>query len=112
MEEHNWEQLAGLCEDEGYVVDVREGGISEGGSQGACDGYQGEREYDAVVWEDGRGFCALRGVEAEVEVANGGCEEGLHCIEEDGEFEQFGGGRGAVWSGRQALLKKSPGETV
>lgn len=34
MEEHDGEQFAGFGEDEGYVVDVGEGGVAEGGGEG------------------------------------------------------------------------------
>jgi len=34
VEEHYGEQLAGFGENEGYIVDVGEGGVAEGGGEG------------------------------------------------------------------------------
>ena len=38
LQEHDREKLTGLGEDEGNVVDMRERGISEWGSEGGGDG--------------------------------------------------------------------------
>jgi hypothetical protein len=47
--------------------------------------------------------------EEEVDVPCCGGEEGLHCVEKDGEFEAFM--RGAVGSGGEAFLEEGPCET-
>ena len=75
---------------------MRQGGISEGGGESVGYGDEEEREDDATIGEDGSGTSSCGGVETEVEVANCSCEEGLDCVEEDGEFEEFGGGSGAI----------------
>ena len=52
MQEHDGEQFAGLCEDEGYVVDVRERGIAEGGGKRGGKGDEEKRDEDGARWYD------------------------------------------------------------
>lgn len=54
VEEHDGQQLAALCEQEGDVVDVGEGGVAEGGREGARQGDEQQRHQDARGWDDGR----------------------------------------------------------
>lgn len=90
MEEHHREELAGFREDEGYVVNMVEGGIAEGGGERGGYGYEEEWNEYAAIGEDWGGGGAGFRVEAEVHVPSEGREEGLDGIEEDGEFEFFG----------------------
>lgn len=85
VEEHDGEELAALCQQEGDVVDVRKAGVAKGTGQtiGDCD--ERERAEDAARREDGRHGCALRGRGQEIDEADGGSEERLDRVEEDGE---------------------------
>lgn len=52
MEEHYGQEFAGFGQDEGYVVDVGEGGIAEWGGQRGGYGYEEEGNEYAAVGED------------------------------------------------------------
>ena len=75
MEEHNRKELAGFGEDEGYVVDVREGSVAERGGEGGGEGDEEERAKDSESGEDGWGRGVARGGEEEVDVTGRGGEE-------------------------------------
>ena len=68
VEEHDGEEFAGFGEDEGYIVDVGEGGVAERGGEGG--GYGDEEEW----WEDGAGRedggSRVGGGEVEVDVTD------------------------------------------
>lgn len=92
---------------------MRQRGVAEWTGEGGGDGDEEERHEDALVGEDGWGAAGLgRGVITQVDVSYEGGEEGLESIEEDGEFEEFGGGRGAVWRCGETLLEESPCKAV
>lgn len=76
MEEHNGEEFAGFGEDEGDVVDVAKGGISERCSEGRRNCNEEVVGCDLAGREDGR-YSALTGGVEDVEVTNGGCTQGL-----------------------------------
>jgi hypothetical protein len=38
VEEHDGKEFAGFGEDEGYIVDVGEGGVAERGGERRCEG--------------------------------------------------------------------------
>ena len=52
MKEHYGEELAGFSEDEGYVVNVGEGGVAEWRGEGGSYGDEGERRKDGARGED------------------------------------------------------------
>jgi hypothetical protein len=69
VQEHDGQELAGLGEDEGDVVYVRERGVAEGRREGGGEGYEEEGGDDGAGGEDGRRGLAGRGAEEEVDVA-------------------------------------------
>lgn len=58
MQEHNRQELAGLCQNEGQIVDMRQTGISEGRSQRRGDADEKQRKEDFTRRKDGRHFQA------------------------------------------------------
>ncbi len=48
MQEHDGEEFAGFGEDEGYVVDMGEGGIAERGREGGGYGDEDEGKKDGT----------------------------------------------------------------
>lgn len=74
MQEHDGEQLAGLGEDEGQVVNVRETGISEGRGERRGDADEEQRDDDLARGEDRRYLLSGRRREEEVE-KSGYCRE-------------------------------------
>lgn len=78
VEEHDGEEFAGFGEDEGYVVDVGEGGVSKGGGEGRGYGDEEERREDGAGREDGRG--GFRTGEVKVDVTDQRGESGLDCV--------------------------------
>ena len=68
VEEHDGEEFAGFGEDEGYVVDVGEGGVAKGGGEGGGYGDEEERREDGAGREDGGS--GVGGGEVEVDVAD------------------------------------------
>lgn len=112
VKEHYGEELAGFGEDEGYVVDVGERGVAEGGGEGGGYGDQGEGEEDGARGEDGRCGCGGGGREQEVAIACYGGEGRLDGVEEDGVSKAFGRGGWAVSGCSYSFLEECPGETV
>lgn len=80
VQEHDGEELAGFGEDEGYVVDVGEGGVAEGGGEGGGYGDEDEGEEDCAGGEDGGWGGGGGGGEEEVNVACEGGEGGLDGV--------------------------------
>lgn len=68
VEEHDREEFAGFGEDEGYVVDVGEGGVAKGGGERGGHGDEEEWREDGTDRENGGGGVG-RG-EVEVDVAD------------------------------------------
>ena len=68
VEEHDGEEFAGFGENEGYVVDVGEGGVAKGGGEGGGYGDEEERREYGAGREDGGG--GVGGGEMEVDVAD------------------------------------------
>lgn len=87
---------------------MSEGGVAEGG--GERGGYGDEEEGGGYCTrgEDGGDGGRRGGGEEEVDVADERGEEGLDCVEEDGEFEFFGGGGGTVGRGGETFLEVAP----
>jgi hypothetical protein len=110
VEEHDGDELAGLCEEEGDVVDVGEGGVAKGRGEGGGDGDEEEGEDDAPRREDGGQRGGGAAAPGEVEVARDGGEEGLDRVEEDGVLEDLGLVGGTVGGGCEFLLEEGPGE--
>lgn len=104
VEEHDGEQLAALGEQEGDVVEVREARVAKRAGQAARDGDEGQRREDAARGDDGRDGAAARGRGEEVDEADGGGEDGLDRVEEDGEVPDFLRTDGTVCRRRQLLL--------
>lgn len=111
VEEHDGEKLAALGQQEGDVVDVRKAGVAKGTGQAVGDCDERERAEDAARREDGRHGCALWGRGQEIDEADGGSEERLDRVEEDGEVPDLWCVGRAVRLGRQLLLKKRPSQT-
>lgn len=112
VEEHDGEELAALGEEEGDVVDVGEGGVAKGAGEAAGDGDEGERREDAGRGDDGGRGLAARGRGEKVDASDGGSEEGLDGVEEDGEVPDLGGVFGAVGRGGELLLEVGPGQAA
>lgn len=108
VQQHHRDQLAGLGEQEGDVVNVAQAGVSEGGGERGGDGDEGEGPDDLLRGEDGRERGLVAGAVGEVEQACRRGEEGLDRVEENGILEDFGLGRGAVGSRRELLLEVCP----
>lgn len=111
VQEHDWQELARFGQDEGDVVDVREGGVTERGGQRGGDGYQDQGKEDGAGGKDGGSTAASRGGGEEVYVAGQGGKGGLDRVEEDGVGELFRRGWGSVWGCRYAFLEQGPRET-
>jgi hypothetical protein len=97
VQEHYGQEFAGFGEDEGYVVDVFEAGVAEGGGERGGDCDEEEGEDDLRRGEDGGDFAGVGfGVAGrrgnEVDEAGDGGEGGLDCVEEDGVLEAGIGG--------------------
>ena len=106
VQEHDGQQLAALCEDEGDVVDVRERGVAEGRGERVGEGDEEERGQDGARGDQGgSGLPAGRTEDAE-ELAAGRGEERLDGEEEDGELEALA--FRAVGGGRELLLEVGP----
>lgn len=69
MEEHDGQEFAGFGEDEGYVVDVGEGGVAEWRGEGGSDGDEEEWEEGGLGGEDWGGWFVGGSGEEEVEEA-------------------------------------------
>lgn len=109
VQQHDGDELAGLGEEEGDVVDVREGGVAERRGERRGHGHEEQGDHDAPRREDGRqGACAV--APRQVDVARNGGEEGLDCVEEDGVLEHLGLVGGAIRCGRELFLKICPGQ--
>jgi hypothetical protein len=67
-------------------------GVAEWRSQRGCGCCEKQVEGDAAIGENGSGGRC----DKEVDIADEGGEEGLDCIEEDGEFEELWRGRGTI----------------
>ena len=78
VEEHDGEEFAGFGENEGYVVDVGEGGVAEWGGEGGGYGNQQYLGEDGAGREDG--WSRVGGGEVEVDVTDQGGEGGLDCV--------------------------------
>lgn len=111
VEEHDGEELAALGQQEGDVVDVRKAGVAKGTGQAVGDCDERERAEDAARREDGRHGSAFRGRGQEIDEADGGSEERLDRVEEDGEVPDLWCVGRAVRLGRQLLLKERPCQT-
>lgn len=111
VEEHDGEKLAALGQQEGDVVDVRKTGVAEGTGQAVGDCDERKRAKDAARREDGRHGCTFWGRGQEIDEADGGSEERLDRVEEDGEVPDLWCVGRAVRLGRQLLLKERPGQT-
>jgi hypothetical protein len=83
--------------------------IAERTRQRGRQSYEQEGSENGEAGKYGRDVGAPRLGEEEVDVPCCGGEEGLHCVEKDGEFEAFM--RGAVGSGGEAFLEEGPCET-
>ena len=79
MQEHDGEELAGLGQDEGDVVDVGQGGVSEGRGEGVGEGHEEKRGEDLGVGNHGGDGLAARGRGEGEELAAYCGEEGLDC---------------------------------
>jgi len=80
VEEHDWEELAGFGEDEGYVVDVGEACVAK--RRGERGGY-GDEDHgpeDGARWEDARVGGIIGGGGEEIDVACQSCEGGLDRV--------------------------------
>lgn len=108
VQEHDGEQLAALGEEEGDVVEVREGGVPKGAGEAAREGDEGEGGEDAARGDHGgdRAVARRRGVE--VDGAHDGGEDGLDGVEEDGEVPDLGRIGRAVGRRRELLLEVGP----
>ena len=87
---------------------MRQRGVAKGRCEGIGDCDEEEGKDDSAIGEDGRGGCARGSVETQVDIADGGCEEGLDCVKEDGEFEELRGGCWTVGCSCQAFLEECP----
>ncbi len=110
VKEHDGEEFARFGEDKGYVVDMREGGVAEGGGERGCDCHEDQGEENGARGEDGWNRLAVRGGDEEVDVACQGGEGRLNGVEEDGVGEFLRGGGGAVDGRCYPFLEESPGE--
>lgn len=111
VQEHDGEKLAGLGQDESYVVNVGEGGVSEWGGEGGSKSDEAEGEEDTSARDEGWKRFALRSCRPKVEEACEGSEGGLDGVQDNREFEKFWGLGVTVWSGGEAFLKKRPRKT-
>ncbi len=68
VEEHDGEKFAGFGENEGYVVDVGEGGVAKGRGEGGGYGNEEDCGEDGAGREDGGG--GVGGGEVEVDVTD------------------------------------------
>lgn len=59
MEEHDGEKFAGLGEDEGEVVNMRQAGVSEGRCERGRDAHQEQWEEDPACGKDRGDLLAL-----------------------------------------------------
>lgn len=111
MEEHDGQQFAAFCEDEGDIVDVLETCVTEWTGKRAGYGDEEEREENGLGREY-TGDLALRcrsflgGGEVEVGVSRYGGEGGLDRVEEDGVCEA--GLFGSVGGSCYTLLEIGP----
>ena len=112
VQEHDREELAALGEEEGDVVDVREGSVAERAGERACDGNEGEGHEDASGREDRWCGLALGSGCEKVDGAYDSGEDGLDGVEEDGIAPDFRAVDRAVGGRGELLLKVRPRQAV
>lgn len=89
-----------------------EGGVAEGGREGARQRDEQQRHQDARGRDDGRHGRALGCAEPQIQCACGGREQRLDRIQEHGILEDLGLARRAVWRRRELFLEICPCKTV
>lgn len=80
MQKHDGQKLAGFGEDEGDIVDVRQGGIAEWGSQGGGDGDENEGKKNGAGGKYGGRRSSSRGGDEEVDVTRYGGKSRLDGV--------------------------------
>lgn len=83
MKKHDRKEFAGLCQNEGQVVDMRQAGVAKGRGQRRCNADEEQREEYLARRKDWGHFLACWSGEEEVEETGEGSEGRLDGVQDN-----------------------------